>query len=168
MNGNLEHKQAFTAIGFSTNIRPEEGSVKCPAFWEKEYAEKYKRLWQTMRPETPQEKALLDNCIGQLALCMEDGNGFTYMIAGVYQGGGVPEGMELHEFPESDWMVFSAKGPLPASLQKLSDEIWRQWYPEAMKTYAQNGTATVEYYSAGNPLSPDYECGIWIPVIARA
>ena len=41
-----EHKPAITFIGFSTSIRPEEGYQKCPEFWDKEYAQKYARLWQ--------------------------------------------------------------------------------------------------------------------------
>lgn len=28
-----------------------------------------------------------------------------------------------------------------------------------------NGNAMLEVYSAGNMQSPDYQCGIWIPII---
>ena len=38
-----EHKLAMTLIGFSTTIRPNEGYVKCPEFWDKEYTQKYAR-----------------------------------------------------------------------------------------------------------------------------
>lgn len=61
MNVTYAHKPALTFIGFSTSIRPEEGHRKCPEFWDQEYARKYARLWQTMTPETPVEKAILDN-----------------------------------------------------------------------------------------------------------
>ncbi len=47
-----EHKEAMTFIGFSTSIRPEEGYRKCPEFWDREYAQRFAHLWQTMRPET--------------------------------------------------------------------------------------------------------------------
>ena len=57
MNITYEHKPAMTFIGYSTPIRPEEGYTKCPEFWDKEYAQKYARLWQTMQPETPLEKS---------------------------------------------------------------------------------------------------------------
>lgn len=57
MNITYEHKPAMTFIGYSTSIRPEEGYIKCPEFWDKEYAQKYARLWQTMQPETPLEKS---------------------------------------------------------------------------------------------------------------
>lgn len=29
-------------------------------------------------------------------------------------------------FPESDWAVFSAKGPLPDSLQALNTRVWEE------------------------------------------
>ncbi|MGN1160861.1 MAG: hypothetical protein ACI4SX_01310 [Candidatus Fimenecus sp.] len=47
MKVTYEHKPAMTFIGFSTSIRPEEGYQKCPEFWDKEYTQKYARLWQT-------------------------------------------------------------------------------------------------------------------------
>jgi hypothetical protein len=48
MNVTYEKKDAMTFIGYHTEIRPEEGYQKCPEFWDKEYAAKYARLWQTM------------------------------------------------------------------------------------------------------------------------
>jgi predicted transcriptional regulator YdeE len=164
MNVKLEHKEAFQVIGFSAHIRPEEGYVKCPEFWEREYAQKYARLFATMKPENEAEQAILDNRIGMLALCIEGKDDFEYMIAGVYQGGAVPEGMKIFDFAESDWAVFTAKGSLPASLQQLNTEIWQTWYPTEGQAFEPNGGATVEYYSVGNQLAADYECGMWIPV----
>ena len=37
MNVTYEKKNAMTFIGYHTEIRPNEGYVKCPEFWEKEY-----------------------------------------------------------------------------------------------------------------------------------
>ena len=45
MNIRYEHKPAMTFIGFSTSIRPEEGYQKCPEFWDREYAQRFARLW---------------------------------------------------------------------------------------------------------------------------
>lgn len=164
MNVTYEHKPAMTLIGFSTSIRPEEGYQKCPEFWDKEYNQKYARLWQTMQPETPVEKAILENGIGLFAICDEQKGAFAYWIAGLYQGGEVPEGLKLFSFPESDWAVFSAKGPLPGSLQMLNTQVWQEWYPGEGQKYQGNGSATLEVYSPSNPQSPDYECGIWVPI----
>ena len=90
-----EHKRAMTLIGFSKRIRQSEGYVQCPAFWA-DYARRYKRLWQGAEPETAQERAVLDNGIGQYALCvMDEPDEFEYVIAGEDRGGEVPEGMKL-------------------------------------------------------------------------
>ena len=159
-----EHKPVMTLIGFSTTIRPDEGYVKCPEFWNKEYAQKYARLFKTMVPETPMERAILENSIGMFAICDEKENGFEYWIAGLYNGGEVPEGLKLYTFPESDWAMFSAKGPLPGSLQTLNTYVWQEWYPNEGKRYMSGGNVMMEVYTPGDMQSPDYECGIWVPV----
>lgn len=162
MDTKYEHKEAMTFIGFSTSIRQEEGYIKCPEFWDKEYAQKYSRLWKTMKPETPVERAILENGIGMFAICDDRNGSFDYWIAGLYKGGIVPEGLKLFHFPESDWALFSTKGSLPKSLQDLNTKIWQEWYPNEGKKYLSN--VMVEVYTAGNMQSPDYECGIWIPI----
>lgn len=159
-----EHKLAMTLIGFSTTICSGEGYVKCPEFWNKEYSQKYARLFKTMVPETPMERAILENSIGMFAICDEKENGFEYWIAGLYKGGEVPEGLKLYTFPESDWAMFSAKGPLPDSLQTLNTYVWQEWYPNEGKQYMDSGNAMLEVYTPGNMQASDYECGIWVPV----
>ena len=91
MNVTYEHRPAMTFIGFSTSIRPEEGYRKCPEFWDREYAQKYARLWQTMQPETAVEKAILENGVGLFAICDEKEGSFEYWIAGLYKGGDLYE-----------------------------------------------------------------------------
>ena len=167
MNVTYEHKTELTFIGFHTAIAPDEGYEKCPEFWDREYNEKYARLWQTMKPETPTEAAILENGIGMYAICADGENGCTYWIAGLYRGGDVPEGLELFTFPESDWAIFTAKGPIPQSLQTLNTQVWNEWAPN-MKTMYEIGTSSLEVYSAMNPQSPDYECGIWVPIRKKA
>ena len=102
MNVTYEHKPAMTFIGISTSIRPEEGYRKCPEFWDKEYSQKYARLWQTMQPETAVETSILENGVGLFAICDEKEGAFEYWIAGLYKGGQLPEGLKLYTFPESD------------------------------------------------------------------
>ena len=164
MNVTYEKKDAMTFIGYHTEIAPDEGFQKCPEFWDKEYTQKYARLWQTMQPETPIEEAIFANHIGQFAICAESENGFTYWIAGLYQGGEVPEGLELYTFPAGSWAVFTAIGPIPAALQELNTAVWQEWFPTDGQKYQANGTATLEVYSVGDPQSPAYESGIWVPI----
>ena len=72
----------------------------------------------------------------------------------------MPVGLKLYTFPESDWAMFSTKGPLPGSLQSLNTQVWKEWYPK----FRGNGNAMLEVYSPGDMRSPDYECGIWVPI----
>ena len=88
MKVSYEHKPAMALIGFSTMIRPDEGYSRCPEFWDKEYTQKYARLWQTRQPETPIEHAIVENDIGRFAICDEKEDGFEYWIAGLYKGAG--------------------------------------------------------------------------------
>ena len=164
MNVRYDRKDELTFIGFHTEIRPEEGYQKCPEFWDKEYSVKYARLWQTMKPENDVERSILDNGIGMYALCADGETSFTYWIAGIYRGGPVPEGLELYTFPAGKWAVFTAKGPIPESLQALNTAVWQEWFPQEGQKCRANGRATVEAYSAQNPRSVDYESGIWMPV----
>ena len=60
--------------------------------------------------------------------------------------------------------MFSAKGPLPGALQALNTQVWQEWYPNEGQKYRGNGSAMLEVYSPGNMQSPDYECGIWVPI----
>ena len=168
MNITYEHKPAITLIGFSTQIRHDEGYVKCPEFWDKEYTQKYARLWQTMQPKTPAEKAILENGIGMFAICDEKDGYFEYWIAGIYKGGDVPGDFALYTFSESDWVMFSAKGSLPDALQSLNTYVWNEWYPNEGKALTESGNAMLEVYTPGDMQSSDYECGIWVPVGRKA
>ena len=162
----ISHRKKVVFIGYSTVIQNEEGFKKCPEFWG-EYSQKFARLFQTMKPETPEEQAVLDNSIGQYAVCRclksegRDG-AFEYMICGEYKGGTVPEGMKLLTLPESDWAEFRCKGALPKSLRDLYDAAYNGWlknHPE----YQEFGI-NIEAYSPGDPAAPDYECSLILPV----
>ena len=110
---------------------------------------------------------MLENKIGMYALCIDHGRSFTYVIAGLYQGGDVPEGMEVYDLPASEYAVFETQGPLPISLQRLTDRVWNRWYPNEGREFERNGEIAVEVYSSGDPKSPDYRSAIWLPVKRR-
>jgi AraC family transcriptional regulator len=163
----IAHRGESTFIGYSIVVCNEEGFRKCPEFWDEQYARRFAHLFQTMKPETPEEQAVLDNRIGQFALCRcmisvgQDGV-FEYMICGEYCGGPVPEGMKLLTVPESDWAEFRSKGALPKSLQDLYEAAYGTWLKDH-REYREFGI-NLERYTPGNPATPDYECGLIIPV----
>ena len=163
MKAAYEHKDNMTCIGYSTIIKPNEGYEKCPQFWDKEYAQRFGKLFATGMPCNAVEEAVLKHHIGMFGLCIDGQTEFEYAIAGLYQGGEVPEGLKLFELPVGEYAIFTGKGPLPKSLQDLNDEVMEKWLPFEGKQKGA-GNIMIEAYSPGNPNSEDYECGIWIPV----
>ena len=118
-------------------------------------------------PANPYEQALIDNCIGEYGVCIDDigGGKFRYLVAGKYTGGDVPEGMVVYEFPRSDWAVFNCIGPIPDALQSVNTRIFREWLP-GNPEYELCGNASVEWYDCvnGEKTDPDYHSAIWVPV----
>ena len=118
-------------IGFQREFSYESSYAEIPKFWD-EICEKYAaNVYAGNAPANAYEQALVDNCIGEYGVCIDDlcGDRFRYLIAGKYTGGEVPEGMVLYEFPRGDWAVFDCVGPMPETLQSLNTRIFREWLP---------------------------------------
>ena len=160
----------FKVIGFQRVFDYETSYAEIPRFWD-EICEKYaNNVYAGNAPANPYEQALVDNCIGEYGVCIDDMDGgkFRYLIAGKYTGGPVPEGMVLYEFPRGEWAVFNCVGPNPQTLQSVNTRIFREWLP-GNPDYELSGTATVEWYDCinGEPTDPDYHSAIWVPVKRR-
>lgn len=157
----IEAMDAFAVIGVSRRFAFDSSYREIPQFWE----EHWKRCQNgTYSQETLQA---LERCkVGEFAVCMDDGQGggqFCYMIAGPYDGGDVPEGLEVHTLPAATWAKFRCLGPLPGALQSVNTEIYSQWLPGNPK-YEMAGQYSIEWYSCGDTASADYESAIWMPV----
>ena len=157
----------FKVIGFQKEFDYETSYEQIPKFWD-EICEKYAcNVYAGNAPANPYEQALMDNCIGEYGVCIDDipGGKFRYLIAGRYTGGPVPEGMVVYEFPRGEWAVFNCVGPMPGSLQSLNTRIFREWLP-GNPDYELSGVATVEWYDCvnGEKSDPDYHSAIWLPI----
>ena len=154
-------------IGFQKIFDMETSYQEIPKFWD-EICEKYaNNVYLGKEPANPYEKAIIDNCIGEYGVCiddLEDGK-FRYLIAGRYAGGEVPEGMIVYEFPIMTWAIFDCIGPNPKTLQSVNTRIFKEWLP-GNPDYEIDGNATVEWYDCinGEMNDPDYHSAIWIPV----
>lgn len=167
----MDHKIAqmfpIKLIGFQKIFDVETSYFEIPKFWD-EICEKYaNNVYLGKEPANPYEKAIIDNCIGEYAICiddLEDGK-FRYLIAGRYAGGEVPEGMIVYEFPRMTWAIFDCIGPNPQTLQSVNTRIFKEWLP-GNPDYEIDGNATVEWYDCinGEMTDPDYHSAIWIPV----
>lgn len=164
MDFTIEKMDGFKVIGFEKTMSEETAYRDCPQFWS-EYAEKYMGpLHGKEKPENDIERAICDNNVGEIAVCLsgEDGS-FKYVIAGVYKGSPVPEGMVIHEFPDCLWAKFKCVGRMPAAIQALNTEIFTRWMP-GNDEYDLALPCNIEWYSMDDMDSEEYESGIWVPV----
>ena len=161
----------FKVIGFQKVFDNETAYVEIPKFWD-EICEKYAaNVYAGNAPANPYEQALVDNCIGEYGVCIDDigGGKFRYLVAGRYTGGEVPEGLVVYEFPRGDWAVFNCIGPIPEALQTVNTRIFKEWLP-GNPDYELCGNASVEWYDCvnGEKTDPDYHSAIWVPVKRKA
>lgn len=161
---------SLKVIGFQKEFTFEEAYKEIPKYWD-EICEKYaKNVYAGNPPANAYEKALIDNCIGEYGVCIDDigDKKFRYLIAGKYCGGEVPQGMVLYEFPMGEWAVFDCVGPMPEALQSLNTKIFSEWLP-GNPDYEISGNANVEWYDCvnGEKTDADYHSAIWIPVKRR-
>ena len=160
----------FKLIGFQKVFDMETAYAEIPKFWD-EICEKYAyNVYAGNAPANPYEQALMDNCIGEYGVCIDDlgGSRFRYLIAGKYTGGSVPEGMVVYAFPRGEWAVFNCVGPIPEALQSVNTRIFREWLP-GNPDYELCGNPTVEWSDCvnGEKTDPDYHSAIWVPVRRR-
>lgn len=158
---------SFKVIGFERVFDNLDAQERIPRFWD-EICERYARnVYAGNPPANALEKALMDNCIGEYGICIDDigKDKFRYLIAGRYAGGEVPEGMTLYEFPMGEWAVFDCIGPIPEALQAMSNRIFKEWLP-SNPDYTIAGNANVEWYDCvnGEKTDSNYHSAVWIPV----
>ena len=167
MNYKITTMFPFKVIGFQKVFDNDTAYQEIPKFWD-EICEKYAaNAYAGNAPANPYEKAIVENCIGEYGVCIDDiGEGkFRYLVAGKYAGGEVPEGMVVYEFPMGDWAVFDCIGPIPEALQSLNTQIFNEWLP-GNPDYELCGNASAEWYDCvnGEMTDKDYHSAIWIPV----
>ena len=117
----------FKVIGFAKEFSFDTAYEEIPKYWD-EICEKYAaNVYAGNPPANPYEKAFVENCIGEYGICIDDGKAadkgkFTYLVAGKYAGGEVPEGMMLYEFEQGEWAVFDCVGAIPEALQSNAEQ----------------------------------------------
>jgi hypothetical protein len=78
-------------------------------------------------------QAVIEKCmIGEFGVCIDNNPGtkkITYVIAGTYNGGTIPEDMQIFDIPAAEWAKFRCVGPLPGALQAVNTEIFKTGCP---------------------------------------
>lgn len=167
MDYKITRMLSLKVIGFEREFTFEEGYKKIPKFWDEISSKHMSSVCAGNPPRNAQEKAIVDNSIGEFGACIDDiGNGkFRYLIAGKYRGGAVPEGMVIYEFPDAEWAIFNCVGPMPTALQDLNTKIFKEWLPNNPE-FELDGNANIEWYDvmSNGKNDPNYHSGIWIPI----
>lgn len=161
----VEKMDDMKMIGIEKVILNSRGFQDAPRFWD----EFQKRYCKPGAAEKEVRQAVIDNEVGEFGICFEDdvnGESFRYVIAGLYRGGNVPEGMKIFEIPQYEWVKFQCTGPMPEALQTVNTRIYKEWLP-GNPQYEIAASVNMEWYSKGDIQSSDYESGIWIPVKRR-
>ena len=160
----VEKMSGFKVIGYEYIVSSETSYTDIPKLWDR-FADRYGAVMNGKAPETTEEKAVAENCIGEFGICIDDAgkNKFRYLIAGAYKSGDVSKGMTVYELPDAAWAKFKCVGPLPGALQSVNTRIFREWLPGNPDYEIAFGT-NIEWYSKGDSSKADYESEIWIPV----
>lgn len=170
--GKMEYEiaelEGFTVVGFEREFSFTDSYQKIPEFWDEISRKHLERVYAGQNASTPEERAVVENNIGEFGVCIDDtGDGtFRYLIAGKYEGGAVPNGMKLFDIPGGIWAKFRATGALPSALQDVNTRVFKEWLP-ANPEWETIGLCTVEWYSKGDPDSDSYKSEVWLPVKKR-
>ncbi len=161
MDCRVERMEAFSVIGLKREFESRDAYAALPAFWQEFWA------WHRARYRQAVEDT---GHFWQYGVCM-DGEGraedFAYMIAGVYGGGPVPQGLTVERIPAQLWAKFRCVGPMPGAMQAVNERIFKEWLP-GNAAYELAGYTNVEWYGPGDNSGADYSCEIWIPIGRRA
>ena len=164
MKFEIIENEGLELIGIVKKIEMKKGAEECPAFW-KEFSEQLCiPMMQAGKPLNDKQAAVAENNIGEYALSVCDmaAGTFDYFISGSYKGGNVPEGMEVRKVEYKRWLKFHFEGGM-AAFHNNYTYVYNEWlkqHPEYKAVMAVN----VEWYSMGDFNSPDYQCGVMIPI----
>lgn len=162
----VEKMKGFKVIGVAKEVAFETGYEEIPKFWDGFSKTYMMPLMNGKQPSNELEQTIVDCCIGEYGVCIDDigkDGKFRYLIAGTYQGGVVPEGMTVFEFPDMEWAKFRCVGPMPGALQTVNTAVFQEWLPGNTEYKIAMG-CNIEWYSNGDGSAADYESGIWVPV----
>lgn len=172
--------QNVQVIGMAKEIQfnhPEE----CTKFWGKYVERIVKPVY--MEGKTPDEfqRAAIENNVGEFGLCtctipnhncgtcgainfcLENTKTFTYVIGGTYKGGNVPEGMKLFPIHSGQWLKVHFEGGMKAFQQQFQ-KFHQEWLPLHPEYKWADNAQCIEWYCGTDINSPDYQCGILMPL----
>ncbi|MFQ9922678.1 MAG: AraC family transcriptional regulator [Beduini sp.] len=157
----VEKMNSFKVIGIEKSISYETSYQEIPMFWNE---------FKINCCQDQVTKEMIERFnIGEFGICINtqtDKDRFYYMIAGIYEGGYIPEGLKVLEIPNAVWVKFRCSGSLPGALQSVNTKIYKEWLP-GNPHYELDLDINLEYYSIGETTASNYKSEIWLPVKER-
>ncbi len=159
VNYSIIEKQSFLVAGKGLVLGNdiESNQKRIPAFWDKVCSE---RCIESILNER------LVNPGITLGICLDftEIGEFTYFIGvEVDKKEDIPDGLEIKEIPSAKYAVFTAKGPLPGSVQQALGEIYGNWFPSS--DYERAEKPDFEWYDISRMKTPETtEVDLYIPV----
>ena len=173
--------QDVQIIGMAKEIAFSKAQEECPQFWA-DYVERIIKpvVFERKAPDAFQQAAFA-NEVGEFGLCTCDlpnhncatcaqdnfakciDKTFTYVIGGIYKGGDVPEGMRLFPIHSGKWLKVHFEGGMQAFQQQFA-QFHHEWLPQHPEYQWARNACCIEGYRGTDIQSPDYQCGILMPL----
>ena len=167
MNVKTTTMPSFSVIGFEKEFSCEDSYKTIPAFWD-EIFPAYSHLYSGAEPKNALEAAFVANNVGEYGICIDNigkEGKISYMIAGKYMGGDIPDGMKLYSIAGGEWAIFDCIGAMPDAIQNVETRIYNEWLPNN-PDFELCGDTTIEWYDpeCSDTSSPDYHSAVWVMV----
>ena len=94
-----------------------------------------------------------------------DGGGWAYTPSNPAEvmPGGVPEGMQLFPIHSGKWLKMHFEGGMKA-FQEQYQMFYKEWLPQHSEFHCPNNAMTMEWYNGTDIDSPNYQCGVMMPL----
>lgn len=160
MDYKIIEKKEFKITGISRRVtsKNDENFKIIPKFWD-----------EICSNGTLKELNKSASDLGTLGVCYaynKEQEEFSYMIG--VEGDNI-QGLDEYEVlnvQDCTWAVFESIGPLPHAIQKVTNNIFSEWFPATKYEHAD--APELEVYLPGNPNAEDYKCEVWIPVVEKS
>ncbi|MEA4999265.1 MAG: AraC family transcriptional regulator [Candidatus Limiplasma sp.] len=156
MNYRIENRDAFRIVGMKLMLPMdvEASFQRVPLFW------------QENAHRVPELLAVMDGApagVMGVSTCMNTQEAGYYIA--VASSAPAPAGMESYDVPAATWAIFDCVGAMPHALQTLQRRIITEWLPTS--GYEYDNAPDIEVYTAGDQLSPSYQCQAWLPIVKK-
>lgn len=148
MKYTIEKRDNFTITGFTKDFHSSDAFLKIPAF-----------LNETTTYINDHQLP-----IGALCVTINDEN--DYNLIHYYVGGETTQAIEgsvTYHFKDGYWIKFPCHGPYPFALQRLSYEVYQDFFPNHPE-YSIREDISIDYLADGDRNSPDYYSELWLPI----